>query len=157
MMKNIIVTTALLLTFIVNGQDEIEKEVEGVIKTFFEGFHKADTLLMKQTMADELIFQTASKNKEGKDILKTDDVKGFIKAIGSGLPVTDKWEERISSYTVKVDGNMANAWTEYEFWRDGKFSHCGVNSFQLFHDNGTWKIIYLIDTRRKDSCEAYTE
>ena len=157
MMKNIIVTTALLLTFIVNGQDEIEKEVEGVIKTFFEGFHKADTLLMKQTMADELIFQTASKNKEGKDILKTDDVKGFIKAIGSGLPVTDKWEERISSYTVKVDGNMANAWTEYEFWRDGKFSHCGVNSFQLFHDNGAWKIIYLIDTRRKSSCEAYTE
>jgi hypothetical protein len=157
MMKNIIVTTALLLTFIVNGQDEIEKEVEGVIKTFFEGFHKADTLLMKQTMADELIFQTASKNKEGKDILKTDDVKGFIKAIGSGLPVTDKWEERISSYTVKVDGNMANAWTEYEFWSDGKFSHCGVNSFQLFHDNGAWKIIYLIDTRRKASCEAYTE
>ena len=29
------------------------------------------------------------------------------------------------------------------------FSHCGVNSFQLFNDNGQWKIIYLIDTRRK--------
>lgn len=157
MIKRIILTAALLLAFFANGQSEVEKEVEGVIKTFFEGFHKADTLLMKQTMADELIFQTASKDKEGKDILKTDDVKGFIKAIGSGLPVTDKWEERISSYTVKVDGNMANAWTEYEFWRNGKFSHCGVNSFQLFHDNGTWKIIYLIDTRRKASCEAYTE
>lgn len=135
----------------------METEVENVIKIFFEGFHKADTVLMKQAMAHELIFQTASKNKGGKDVLKTDDVKGFIKAIGSGLPVTDKWEERISSYTVKVDGNMANAWTEYEFYRGGKFSHCGVNSFQLFHDNGTWKIIYLIDTRRKASCEAYTE
>ena len=157
MIKKIIVTVALLLTFFANAQDELEDEVEDVIKTFFEGFHKGDTLLMKQTMADELILQTASKNKEGKDILKTDDVKDFIKAIGSGRPVTDKWEEHISSYTVKVDGNMANAWTEYEFWRDGKFSHCGVNSFQLFHDNGAWKIIYLIDTRRKASCEAYTE
>lgn len=157
MIKKIIVTAALLLTFFANAQDELENEVEGVIKTFFEGFHKGDTLLMKQTMADELILQTASKNIEGKDILKTDDVKDFIKAIGSGRPVTDKWEERISSYTIKVDENMANAWTEYEFWLDGKFSHCGVNSFQLFKDNGTWKIIYLIDTRRKSSCQAYTE
>ncbi len=157
MIKKIIVTAALLLTFFANAQDELENEVEGVIKTFFEGFHKGDTLLMKQTMADELILQTASKNKEGKDILKTDDVKDFIKAIGSGRPVTDKWEERISSYTIKVDENLANAWTEYEFWLDGKFSHCGVNSFQLFNDNGTWKIIYLIDTRRKSSCQAYTE
>ena len=157
MIKKIIVTAALLLTFFANAQDELENEVEGVIKTFFEGFHKGDTLLMKQTMADELILQTASKNKEGKDILKTDDVKDFIKEIGSGRPVTDKWEERISSYTIKVDENMANAWTEYEFWLDGKFSHCGVNSFQLFNDNGIWKIIYLIDTRRKSSCQAYTE
>lgn len=154
-MKNIILLSILLLGQFGSAQDPVNEEVEGVIKTFFEGFHKADTLLMKSTMADNLIFQTASKNKEQKDILKQDDVAGFIKVIGSGRPVKEKWEERISSYTIKVDGNMANAWTEYEFWLDGKFSHCGVNSFQLFHDNGTWKIIYLIDTRRKSSCEAF--
>ncbi len=156
-MKKLLHFVMLLSAFPIFAQPEVEQEVEGVIKTFFEGFHKADTLLMKQTMADELVFQTASKNKEGKDVLKTDDVSGFIKAIGSGRPVTEKWEERIHTYTIKVDGNMANAWTEYEFWLDGKFSHCGVNSFQLFHDNGTWKIIYLIDTRRRFSCDAYTE
>lgn len=155
-MKKIILIAAFfsgLFTF----SQEPKEEVKEVIKTFFEGFHKADTLLMKQTMADNLTFQTAFKNKEKKDVLKQDDVSNFIKAIGSGRPVKEKWEERITSYTIKVDGNMANAWTEYEFWLDGTFSHCGVNSFQLFHDNGTWKIIYLIDTRRKSSCVAYTE
>ncbi len=156
-MKKILCFILLFTTFQIVAQSDTEKEVEGVIKTFFEGFHKADTVLMKQTMADKLVFQTAFKDKDQKDVLKTDDVSGFIKAIGSGRPVTEKWEERITSYTVKVDGNMANAWTEYEFWRDGTFSHCGVNSFQLFHDNGTWKIIYLIDTRRRSSCDAYTE
>lgn len=156
-MKRILFVATLLITFFTSAQNPMEAEVESVIKTFFEGFHKADTVLMRTTMADELVFQTAFKNKEQKDVLKTDDVNGFVKAIGSGRPVAEKWEERISSYTVKVDGNMANAWTEYEFWLDGKFSHCGVNSFQLFHDNGTWKIIYLIDTRRRSSCEAYTE
>ena len=106
-------------------------------------------------MGDNVTFQTAFRNKEGQDILKQDDVAGFIKVIGSKRPVLEKWEERISSYNVQVDGNMANAWTTYEFWLDGKFSHCGVNSFQLFHDNGTWKIIYLIDTRRRAGCASY--
>lgn len=154
-MKNTVLLLMLLLGLFSSAQDPVKEEVEGVINTFFEGFHKGDTLLMKSTMADKLVFQTAFKNKDQKDILKQDDIANFIKVIGSGRPVNEKWEERISSYTIKVDGNMANAWTEYEFWLDGEFSHCGVNSFQLFHDNGSWKIIYLIDTRRKSSCEAF--
>lgn len=157
-MKKTILALILLSSLCIKAQTSVEKEVENVIKTFFEGFHKGDTLLLKSTMAENVILQTAFKNKEQKDILKQDEkVADFIKVIGSKRPVTDKWEERISSYTVKVDGNMANAWTEYEFWLDGKFSHCGVNSFQLFHDNGTWKIIYLIDTRRKFSCAPFKE
>ena len=95
-MKKIVLGAALLAIFFTSAQNPMEAEVEGVIKTFFEGFHKGDTLLMKQTMADTLIFQTASKDKEQKDILKQDDVADFIKAIGSGRPVTEKWEERIA-------------------------------------------------------------
>jgi hypothetical protein len=40
----------------------------------------------------------------------------------------------------------------YKFYVGETFSHCGVNSFQLFKDKEGWKIIYLIDTRRKDPC-----
>lgn len=59
-----------------------------------------------------------------------------------------KWDERLLHYNIQVDGNMANAWTPYEFWFNDAFSHCGVNSFQLFKNGDQWKIIYLIDTRR---------
>lgn len=154
MIKKFLLGAMLVMACRLSAQTESKKEVEQVVKTFFEGFHKGDTLLMKQAMADNLIFQTAYKDKEQRDVLKQDDVSSFIKAIGSGRPVTEKWEERITSYTIKIDGNMANAWTEYEFWRDGEFSHCGVNSFQLFRDNGAWKIIYLIDTRRRSDCKV---
>jgi len=65
-----------------------------------------------------------------------------------------KWDERLLDYNIQVDGNMANVWTPYEFWFNGTFSHCGVNSFQLFNDNGNWKIIYLMDTRRKEGCNS---
>jgi hypothetical protein len=46
---------------------------------------------------------------------------------------------------------MANAWTSYEFYINGKLSHKGVNSFTLFKESEDlgWKIVHLIDTRRK--------
>ncbi|HOD10564.1 MAG TPA: nuclear transport factor 2 family protein, partial [Flavobacterium sp.] len=40
-------------------------------------------------------------------------------------------------------------WTPYEFYVNEKLSHSGVNAFTLFKENEKWKIIHLIDTRRK--------
>jgi hypothetical protein len=37
----------------------------------------------------------------------------------------------------------------YQFYIGDKFSHCGVNSFQLVKLQGQWKIQYLIDTQEK--------
>lgn len=145
----------LLACFIVSiaiGQTNQEAAVKQTIDTFFEGFHKGDTTLMKSVLADKVLLQTAFKNKEGKDQLVQDDIAKMLTAIGT-RPDDQKWEEKLLDYHIKVDGNMANAWTPYEFWFNGSFSHCGVNSFQLFQDNGTWKIIYLIDTRRREGCQ----
>ncbi|RSK40225.1 nuclear transport factor 2 family protein [Mangrovimonas spongiae] len=141
----LIVTTAI-------GQTNSEMKVKHTIETFFEGFHKGDTTLMKSVLADKVLLQTAFKDKEGKDQLVSEDLSKLISAIGN-RPEEQKWNEKLLSYNIQVDGNMANAWTPYEFWFNGSFSHCGVNSFQLFNDNGTWKIIYLIDTRRREGCQ----
>lgn len=147
---------AVLFSITVSAQISPVEEIKTTIETFFEGFHKGDTLLMRQTMANDLIMQTAFKNKEGKDVLKQDDASKFVTAIGN-RPSEQKWEEKLLSFNIQVDGNMANVWTPYEFWLNGKFSHCGVNSFQLFKNNGTWKIIYLIDTRKRKGCDSFQE
>ena len=151
MLKNIIAFILIAFVSSAQAQSSSNEAVQKTIETFFEGFHKGDTTLMKSVMMDKVIMQTAYKNNEGKDVLVTDEPGKLIKAIGS-RPSDQKWDERISSYSIQVDGNMANAWTEYEFWFNDEFSHCGVNSFQLFNDGGQWKIIYLIDTRRRSSC-----
>ncbi|HNJ29817.1 MAG TPA: hypothetical protein PLQ40_12740, partial [Ferruginibacter sp.] len=83
--------------------------------------------------------------------VKTDAVADFANSI-SKLP-KDAADERITFDVVRVDGALAIAWTPYKFYFNGKFSHCGVNSFQLVRFNGEWKIQYLIDTRRKAGCE----
>jgi len=153
MFKSVITLLIFLTVLIGNAQTDAKTDVKKTIETFFEGFHKGDTVLMKSVMMDKMIVQTAFKNKEGKDMLVTDTPSKLLNAIGA-RPDDQKWDERLTSFNIQVDGNMANAWTEYEFWFNDKFSHCGVNSFQLFNDSGTWKIIYLIDTRRRSSCEV---
>ncbi len=151
-MIRIIVCLCLLLGTSLFAQNDDKAQVKATVDTFFKGFHKGDTALMKSVMADKILMQTAYRNKEGKDVLVTDDVNKVVNTIAD-RPDTQKWDERLLEYSIQVDGNMANAWTPYEFWFNDEFSHCGVNSFQLFKDGEEWKIIYLIDTRRRSTCK----
>ena len=154
MLRTLLLSIGLIITSITYAQNDETANVKDAVDTFFEGFHKGDTTMMRSVLANKVVFQTAFKNKEGKDILRNEgDVSTLLNAIAS-RPDDQKWEERLLDYIIKVDGNMANAWTPYEFWLNGNFSHCGVNSFQMFHDNGQWKIIYLIDTRRRAGCDV---
>jgi SnoaL-like domain len=57
---------------------------------------------------------------------------------------------------IKIDANMAMAWTPYKFYIGENFSHCGVNLFTLVKLEQDWKIVNIIDTRRRQGCEATT-
>lgn len=136
----------------VTAQTDDEKAAKQAVIQFFDGFHNKDSISMQQVVHKDLVLQTIFKTKDGKTILKNGNADNFIKAVVSRAD-SPEWQEKILSYNVQVDGAMANVWTPYEFWLDGKFLHCGVNSFQLFKDAGQWKIIYLVDTRRRKGCQ----
>jgi hypothetical protein len=56
--------------------------------------------------------------------------------------------ERIWNPEVRVHGSIANVWTPYDFWIDGKLSHCGVDAFDLIKTPKGWKIaggVYTIE------------
>ncbi|RAJ05815.1 nuclear transport factor 2 family protein [Arenibacter echinorum] len=142
----------LLALNFVNAQNSAEEMVKNTIDSFFEAFHQQDSVALKETVSRDIVLQTIGKDADGREVVKTDSFSHFLKSIVS-IPATTKFEERIKSYNIQIDGAMANAWTDYEFWVNDSFSHCGVNSFQLFNDQGVWKIIYLIDTRRKEGCD----
>ena len=48
--------------------------------------------------------------------------------------------ERIWNPEVRVHGLIATVWAPYDFWRDGKFSHCGIDAFDLIKTDEGWKI-----------------
>ena len=145
-----------LINLVALAQTEEEIQVKQNIIEFFDAFHAKDSIAMKKMVYPSILLQTIGVNNEGKSVLKTENFDDLVKSIIS-IPDSTNFQERIKSYSIQTDGNMANAWTPYEFWINNEFHHCGVNSFQLFREENKWKIIYLIDTRRKSDCSALSE
>lgn len=150
MIKQVLIGFFSLVCFNLSAQNE-EAKVKTTIIDFFDAFHKQDTTALKTMAKGNIKLQSIFVNKEGKTVLNESRYEKFVKSIAS-IPKDNTFEEKLLSFSIQVDGNMANAWTPYEFWYNGKLSHCGVNSFQLIKDNDQWKIIYLVDTRRKEGC-----
>lgn len=142
-MKHMLFSVLILAFQSVSAQ---ETEVKQAVVTFFEGFHGRDTIKMKSVFAKEMVLHSVSEKKEGAK-LSVESASQLNKSIAS-IPKEVKFEEKLLSWKIEVDGAMAHVWTPYEFYINGKLSHTGVNSFQLFKSADGWKITYCIDTRR---------
>jgi ketosteroid isomerase-like protein len=128
-----------------------EDSVKTVVNKMFEAMRNADAASLKSTFSDNIVFHSIATSKEGVVSVKSEDPKGFIDFISKEKK--GNADEQISIETIKIDGPLALVWAPYKFYYAGKFSHCGVDSFQLVRINGEWKIQYIIDTRRKQGCE----
>jgi ketosteroid isomerase-like protein len=137
----------IFVLFISANSQAQNQEIQQVIETFFEAFHAKDTLKLKALCDETMMLQSISENAKGTK-LSNENPQAFFKSIGS-IPAEVKFQEKIISYSIQEDGSMAHAWTPYEFYVNGKLSHKGVNAFTLFKKDNTWKIVHLIDTRRK--------
>lgn len=137
----------ILFVFLTQGIFAQQADVKKAIETFFEGFHGRDTIKMQSVFAKEMILHSVGEKKDGAK-LSVESVPQFSKSIAS-IPKDMRFEEKLLSCNIQIDGSMAHVWTPYEFYINGKLSHSGVNSFQLFKSNDGWKITYCIDTRRK--------
>ena len=62
--------------------------------------------------------------------------------------------ERYWSPTVLVRGSIAVVWAPYEYWIDGKTSHCGVDVFDFIKVQGEWRVANSMWTVEPDACEA---
>lgn len=144
-MRKIFLLVFVLCTTGLFAQD---KEIKKAIDVFFEGLNSKDITKIQSVCDEGLKLQSVSQNEKGEVSLTTDEAAKFFAAIAA-VPNAIKLEEKLLEYKIQYDGAMAHVWTPYEFYVDGKLSHKGVNSFQLFNDNGVWKIIYIIDTRKR--------
>jgi hypothetical protein len=146
----VLLTLISVPAFAQTANDETEA-VKKTINDLFLGMKKGDTALIRSAFSKNAIMQTIAKNKEGMVRVMTEPVDSFLASVAR--PHTEVYDERIEFNAIKTDGELALVWTPYKFYIGDKFSHCGVNSFQLVKIGGEWKIQYIIDTRRRQNCD----
>lgn len=61
--------------------------------------------------------------------------------------------ERYWSPTVLVRGAIAVVWAPYEFWVDGKTSHCGIDVFDFIKIDGEWRVSNSMWTVEPEACD----
>lgn len=133
-----------IVTLTERGPEEVA--VRTVISQFFDAMHKADTTLLKSTLMPGARLQTVA-NKQGEVSVRDDDFSKFVASVSKAKP--GSLDERLGAYDVHIDGDLATAFTPYQFWYNGQQSHCGANAFTLVRIGGVWKVQAVIDTRRK--------
>ena len=128
-----------------------EEQIKASINQVFDGMRKNDTLLVREVLHSSCFLKSIGKNKTGEVKLQEDPILGWLKQIGTkreGVVL----DERLLSFDIKIDGDMAMAWTPYEFYVNDKFYYCGVDVFTMMHTDKGWKIVGIVDTRRKEGC-----
>jgi len=141
---------AALIALPVAAQDTPEAAVQATITQLFDGMRAKDTTAIRATLHPEARLMT-TVNRDGQRSVQEAPIGQFLTSI-AGAPV-DLDEQIPDDYPVMVDDGLAVAWTPYEFYAGGEFSHCGTNAFRLALGDDGWQVVQIMDTRRRE-CES---
>ena len=129
-----------------------EEEVMAVVDGLFDAMAAADSARVRTLVHPQaqLIGTGAGEDGMGVRVLP---IERFIAAVGGA----DGWRERIWDWEIRIDDNLATVWTQYDFHLHDRFTHCGVDSFQLARTAEGWRIVSIADTRRTDGCDSASD
>lgn len=156
MTKARLIGSLLLLSLVVaplsaQGTGADSTAVLAVMKRLFDGMRAGDSSMVRSVFHSKMQTMTTAVTRQGAAVADFGDIQGFLKAVGT--PHAEIYDERVYNPEVRIDGTLATIWVEYSFFVGAKFSHCGIDAFQLAREGGDWKIVAIADTRRKTGCK----
>ena len=123
-----------------------EQEVRAVVTKMFDAMRARDTVALRSVF-DSGARLIGTTNRDGAAVVEVTPIGEFIRVIATAAP-GQLLDERLMNTEVKVSDNLASVWTDYKFYVGERFTHCGVDNFQLAKGTDGWKIVALADTRR---------
>ena len=113
-----------------------EKAVLAAVQGFFDSMVTKDIEAAKKVLVPEgRLFSV--RVQDGEKVVRISSNQDFIDGLARS---TDDWLERMWDPEVKIRGSIATVWTPYDFHINGKFSHCGIDAFDLVKKDGAWMI-----------------
>jgi len=147
----ILFTVALLAAACSVRAQSTQDSVRAAVNLLFIAMKNADSAQLMSAFDDSAVLQTIVVDSMGKAKALRYPAATFANAIAR-LP-KGAADEQVKIESIKIDGPLASVWAPYHFYYNGTLLHCGVDSFQLIRVNGVWKILYIVDTRKKGACD----
>jgi len=130
------------------AQTSDEKDAIATVQKTFDAMAAHDGAAIRATMlADARLY--AVRNESAPASTSVDDFANQIESLKGDL--LERFTGRPS---VSIRGRMAQVWGEYEFLRDGKFNHCGVDSVSFLKTAEGWKIATIVYTSETIGCKG---
>jgi hypothetical protein len=142
----------VLLTAAPSPAQTPEDEVVEVVQRLLDAIGDRDSASFRSLVLPEMQNLVVYTEDDSVVIVRR-QAEQTIRSLGSAGP---KYLERMWEPTVLVSGPIAAVWTPYDFYRDGEFSHCGVDAFHLVRTSEGWRIAAILYTvvRPQESCPA---
>jgi len=131
----------------------VEEEVTVLVDALFDAMRAADSAAVRRLFHPDLKKMASSGARDGVAGVVFGEIEGFVQAVGDAE--AGAFDERIGAAEIRIDDDLATVFTPYAFYYNGTLSHCGVNVFQIARVGEDWKIVGLVDTRRRQGCEEW--
>ena len=118
------------------------------VQTLLKGIETRDTTLLKSVLTTEGRFAILVIEPDSVVSIGATHAE-FIARVGALGP---KLLERVWQPVILVHGALATFWAPYDFYRDGQFSHCGIDAFTLARTREGWKITGGSYTVQRTGC-----
>ena len=132
------------------AQTSAEKAAVDTVQKTFDGMaaHHAPTILSTM-LPDARLYSTKDDEAPPPSTSAADFAHRIASIKGDIL------ERFTKKPSVLIRGRIAQVWGEYEFLRDGKFNHCGIDSFTLLKTSEGWKISSIGYTTETTGCQGH--
>jgi hypothetical protein len=127
----------------------VQRQVLATVQRLWDAMHDGDGAGVRSVFAPGARLAGVAV-RAGRRAVEYTPVADFAEAVARG---GGGWNERMYDPKVRIDGDIASLWTFYTFHRGDRFSHCGIDSFQLARGPDGWVVTQVSDTRRQDCAQ----
>jgi hypothetical protein len=128
------------------AQSSDSAAVVSAVQRLFDAMAKRDTVAARALLLPGSEFMSIRPNAQAP---RHQADTSFLRSLGAGK---ERMLERMWAPVVHVHGPMAVLWAPYDFHIDGRFSHCGVDTFTLVRGAAGWRIASILYTVEPTGC-----
>lgn len=129
------------------SNDAAATRAVAVADAFVEAITRSDTVSLRLHSLPQMTLTALSDDPSEPP--RVTGLDGFLRQVQAD---SGRFIERLWSPQALVDDRLATVWSPYDFYRDGEFSHCGIDAFHLVRMGSSWKVASVAYTVHPENC-----